>query len=74
MCSQFVIVLQTKIKRAFPLFGQREISVHSELTLGELRYHLTHVPPSQTPHLTKSSAPSLPLSLSRSLSLLLTTV
>ena len=45
MFSQFVFVLQIKIKRAFPPFGQREISVLSELTLGHLRYHLTDVPP-----------------------------
>ena len=30
---------------SFSPFGQREISVHNELTLGHLRYHLTDVPP-----------------------------
>ena len=45
MFSQFVLILKSKIKRAYSPFGQHEISVLIELTLGHLRYHLTDVPP-----------------------------
>jgi hypothetical protein len=37
-------------------FYPYEISVLIELILGHLRYRLTDVPPTQTPHLTMSSA------------------
>ena len=39
MFSQFVFVLQTKIKRAF-----REVSVHGELTLGHLSFDTCAAP------------------------------
>ncbi|CAN1197938.1 Regulator of rDNA transcription protein 15 [Linum perenne] len=41
---------------SFYPFVPHEISVLVELILGHLRYLLTDVPPSQTPHLTMSSA------------------
>ena len=45
MLSQFVFVLKMRIKQAFPLFGPIVISVLLELISGNLRYHLTDVPP-----------------------------
>ncbi|CAL9057534.1 unnamed protein product [Musa banksii] len=46
---------------SFYPFVPHEISVLVELILGHLRYLLTDVPPSQTPHLTMSSARIGPL-------------
>ena len=44
MFSQFVFVLEIKIKRTTP-FGPRGISVLIGRTLGNLRYPLTDIPP-----------------------------
>ena len=45
MSSQFVFVLNIKMKHTFSLLFQMRISVLIELTVEHLRYHLTDVLP-----------------------------
>jgi hypothetical protein len=54
----FTVCIRTENQNqmSFYPFVPLEISVLVELILGHLRYLLTDVPPSQTPHLTMSSA------------------
>ena len=53
----FTVCIRTENQNqmSFYPFVPHEISVLVELILGHLRYLLTDVPPSQTPHLTMSS-------------------
>ncbi|KAK7570827.1 hypothetical protein V9T40_013427 [Parthenolecanium corni] len=55
MLSQSLRVLSVRDQASFCPFALREVSVLAELALGHLRYSLTDVPPSQTPHLAVSS-------------------
>ena len=43
-------------QESFSPYSRHEISVLIELPVGHLRYDLTDIPPSQTPHLTMSFA------------------
>ena len=43
--SFFKLRTEGKGQASFSPFGQREVSVLTELALGHLRYHLTDVPP-----------------------------
>ena len=54
-CFTVCIHNENQNQVSFSPFGLR-ISVLTELTLGHLRYHLTDVPPSKLPQLTKSPA------------------